>query len=177
VKNIVYIAQSLDGYIAGPVGEIDWLEDIDNPNESDLGFSAFMNTIDALVMGRNTFEKVASFDFWPYEKPVYVVSKKLSTIPDRFAGKAFLIKDKPKEIISTLNTKSLCNLYIDGGLLIQSFLIENLIDEIIVSTLPVILGGGIPLFSTLSNKIKLKLESSEVLINQLVQTHYRVIKA
>ena len=177
MKNIVYIAQSLDGYIAGPDGEIDWLEDIDNPNKSDLGFLAFMNTIDALVMGRNTFEKVASFDFWPYKKPVYVVSKKLSTISDRLAGKAFLIKGKPKEIISTLNAKALCNLYIDGGLLIQSFLKENLIDEIIVSTLPVILGGGIPLFGTLSNKIKLKLESSEVLINQLVQTHYKIIKA
>jgi dihydrofolate reductase len=88
LANIVYIAQSLDGYIAGPNGEIDWLEDIDNQGKSDFGYASFMKTIDALVMGRHTFEKVTSFDFWPYKKPVYVISKTLSKIPDHFRDSA-----------------------------------------------------------------------------------------
>lgn len=61
MKNYVYIAQSLDGFIAGPNGELDWLENIDNPKQNDFGFSAFMGTVDALIMGKNTFKKVHSF--------------------------------------------------------------------------------------------------------------------
>ena len=177
MKNYVYIAQSLDGYIAGPNGELDWLEDIDNPEQSDLGFAGFMNTIDALIMGKNTFEKVLSFGMWPYEKPVFVASASLSSLPSSVEGKAFLLKGTPKDMVIGLKEKGHKNLYIDGGAVIQSFLSENLIDEFIVTTVPVLLGNGIPLFGSLPKYVKLNLVGSEVLLNQLVKTHYRVVKA
>lgn len=174
MANFVYIAQSLDGYIAGPHGELDWLETIENPEQNDFGFSAFMNNIDALLMGKNTFEMVASFGEWPYQKPVFVVSNSLLSLPSGFDGKAHLLKGKPKELLTVLHGKGFNHLYIDGGLLIQSFLNEHLIDELIVTTIPVLLGEGIPLFGHLSGRIKLRLESSEVLANQLVKSHYIV---
>jgi dihydrofolate reductase len=177
MKNYVYIAQRLDGYIAGPNGELDWLEDIDNPEQSDFGFSAFMNTVDALVMGKNTFEKVLSFEMWPYEKPVFVASSSLSVLPSSSEGKAFLLKGTPKDMVSTLHKRSYTNLYIDGVALIQSFLCEGLIDELIVTTVPVLLGEGIPLFGCLPKRVKLKIVGSKVLLKQLVKTHYQVKKA
>ena len=177
MANYVYIATSLDGFIATIDGGIDWLNDIPNPDQSDYGFAEFMNGIDALVMGRNTFEKVLSFGMWPYEKPVFVASGSLSSLPSSVEGKAFLLKGTPKDMITTLNEKGYKNLYIDGGAVIQSFLNEDLIDELIVTTVPVLLGGGIPLFGSLPRQSKLKLIGSEVLLNQLVKTHYRVEKA
>ena len=177
MKNYVYIAQSLDGYIAGPNGELDWLEDIDNPEQNDLGFSAFMNTVDALVMGKNTFDKVLTFGMWPYEKPVFVASGSLSSLPSNMEGKAFIIKSTPEDMVKVLNEKGYKKLYIDGGALIQSFLNENLINELIITTVPVLLGEGIPLFGSLPKRVKLKLVGSEVLLNQLVKIHYHIENA
>jgi dihydrofolate reductase len=174
MTHYVYIAQSLDGYIAGPNGELDWLENIDNPEQSDFGFSAFMQVVDALLMGKNTFEMVASFGQWPYQKPVFVVSNSLTSLPSGFDGKAQLLKGDPKELVAVLHGQGFNDLYIDGGLLIQSFLKENLVDELIISTIPVLLGEGIPLFGNCSNRINLNLKSSEVLAGQLVKSHYIV---
>ena len=177
MKNYVYIAQSLDGFIAGPNGELDWLEHIDNPEQSDFGFSAFMSIVDALVMGKNTFDKVLSFGMWPYAKPVFVASSSLSVLPSSVEGKAFLLKGTPKDMITGLHKKGYANLYIDGGAVIQSFLKEELIDELIITTVPVLLGEGIPLFGYLPKQVQLKLIDSEVLLNQLVKTRYQVKKA
>ncbi len=175
MTNYVYIAQSIDGYIAGPNGELDWLDDIDNPENNDFGFAKFMKQIDAIVMGKNTFEKVQSFGMWPYSKPVYVVSSSLNRIPESLNERAYLINSTPSEIISTLNEKGFTNLYIDGGLLIQSFLASELIDKLIITTIPVLLGKGVSLFGRFDERVKLKLESSEVLVNQLVKSEYSVI--
>lgn len=172
--NYVYIAQSLDGYIAGPKGELGWLEAIDNPEQSDFGFADFMSAIDALVMGRNTFEKVLSFDIWPYDKPVFVASNSLTTLASELTGKAFLLRGTPQEMVAGLNQRGFRNLYIDGGQMIQSFLRMGLIDELIVTTVPILLGGGIPLFGSLQQAAQLELISSEVLLNQLVKTRYKI---
>jgi len=177
MKNYVYIAQSLDGFIAGPNGELDWLENIDNPDQSDFGFSSFMSTVDALVMGKNTFEKVFSFGMWSYEKPVFVASSSLSVLPSSLEGKAFLLKGNPEDIVTELHEKGYENLYIDGGAVIQSFLKKDLIDELMITTVPVLLGEGIPLFGYLPKQLQLKLVGSEVLLNQMVKTHYQVKKA
>lgn len=176
MNNYVYIAQSLDGFIAGPNGELDWLENIENPEQSDFGFSAFMSTVDALVMGKNTFEKVFSFGMWSYEKPVFVASSSLSALPSTLEGKAFLLKGAPKSMITELNKKGYANLYIDGGALTQSFLKEDLIDELIITTIPILLGEGISLFGYLPKQVHLKLAESEVLLNQLVKTRYKIKK-
>ena len=87
MTNIVYIATSLDGYIADKEGGLDWLNCVPNPHQDDMGFVDFMNSIDALVMGRNTFETVCGFDMpWPYNKPVFVLSNTLKSIPEKGAG-------------------------------------------------------------------------------------------
>jgi len=173
MKNYVYIAQSLDGFIAGPNGELDWLENIDNPEQDDFGFSTFMGEIDALIMGKNTFQKVLSFGMWPYAKPVFVASNSLLEIPSSVEGKASLVKGTPKSMTVELNQKGFEKLYIDGGALIQSYLKEDLIDELIITTVPILLGGGIPLFGFLPAQIQLELIESEVLLQQLVRTRYK----
>ena len=154
MKTYVYIAQSLDGFIAKKGGDITWLEEFPNPDGSDFGFSDFMKKIDALLMGRNTYEKVLTFGFWPYEKPVYVVSNTIKVVPENLEGKVFIVRGEIIEILESLESKGLKSIYVDGGKLIQSFLSEDLIDTMIITTMPVILGEGLPLFASIRKRIK-----------------------
>lgn len=173
MANIVYIATSLDGYIADKNNDLEWLHQVPNPGGSDFGFAEFMDSIDALVMGRNTMEKVLSFGVdWPYNKPVYVLSSQLNQAPEGLEGKVFPIRGTPEEITQSLNNKGYKNLYIDGGKTVQSFLQVDLIDKLIVTTIPILLGGGIPLFSSLDNPLQFKLERSEILNNLLVKNTF-----
>jgi dihydrofolate reductase len=109
----------------------------------------------------------------PYTKPVYVISASLQDVQQKYSGKAEILNLKPKQIIETLAKKGVKNLYIDGGALIQSFLAEDLIDELIITTIPVILGGGIPLFGKLDKSLKFILLKSELLNNSLVKSYYK----
>ncbi len=173
-KNSVFIAMSLDGYIADKNGGLDWLQAIPNPDNDDMGYVAFTNTIDALVMGRKTFETVCGFDVdWPYNQPVFVLSKTLKEIPESHQGKAFLVKGTVTEIIDQIHNKGFSRLYIDGGTTIQNFLKEDLIDELVLSTIPVLLGGGSPLFSKLPDKLKFELIGTKTYLNQITQSHYK----
>jgi dihydrofolate reductase len=173
MSNYVYIATSLDGYIADKNNQIDWLHEVPNPDHSDLGFNQFINDIDALIMGRNTFDTVLSFGGdWPYTKPVYVLSNTMKSVPEGYEDKVFIVNGKLVDIIQTLKDKNLINLYIDGGATIQSFLKEDLIDELIITTIPILLGGGIPLFGELSAPLKFKHEKSERFLDCLVQNYF-----
>ncbi|WP_041416094.1 dihydrofolate reductase family protein [Shewanella halifaxensis] len=173
MPNIVYIATSLDGFIADKHNKVDWLHDIPNPEGSDLGFSDFMARIDALIMGRNTLEIVLSFGIdWPYNKPVFVLSNTLTEVPAELEGKAFIINGELEHIVQQLNSKGYQNLYIDGGKTIQGFLQRDLIDELIITTIPVLLGGGIPLFGELAAPLKFKHVKAERLIDHLVQNSF-----
>ncbi|MCK8044525.1 dihydrofolate reductase family protein [Shewanella sp. 1CM18E] len=173
MTNIVYIATSLDGFIADKNNQVDWLHDIPNPDGSDLGFGEFMARIDALIMGRNTLEIVLSFGIdWPYTKPVFVLSNTLTKVPEGLEGKVFLIKGELTEVIATLNSQGYQNLYIDGGKTIQGFLQHDLIDELIITTIPVLLGGGIPLFGELAAPLKFKHVKAERLVDHLVQNTF-----
>ncbi|MFK0572329.1 dihydrofolate reductase family protein [Endozoicomonas sp.] len=177
MTNSVYIATSLDGFIAGKNGELDWLHSIPNPDDSDFGFAEFMATVDALVMGRNTFETVMSFDGeWPYSKPVYVASNTLDLVPPGFEDKASLIQGTPGEIVSVLNARGLRNLYIDGGATIQQFLQWDMIDEMTITTVPLLLGEGIPLFASLKQPLAFEHQKTEVLLNSLVKTYYQRVR-
>ncbi|TKF02896.1 dihydrofolate reductase [Vibrio alginolyticus] len=171
------MAQSLDGYIAGIDGELDWLNEIENPDKNDFGFSAFMSSVDALLMGKNTYQKVASFGFWPYNKPVYVASNSLLSIDQELTDKAQLLTGSLPEMLSKLQSEGIDTVYIDGGMLIQNAIELSLLNEITVTTIPVILGKGIPLFGASSKKTKLKFEASEILLNQLVKIKYSVVAA
>lgn len=168
----VYIAQSLDGYIAGPNGEIDWLECVPNPDGSDFGFSDFMVNIDALLMGRATFEKLLTFEMWIYDKPVYVASNSLSSIPVEYQDKAFLISGSLDDMLDELARQGKNRIYIDGGKLIQSALAAEKVDELIITTLPILIGEGIPLFANLPNYQQFALQHTEVLAGQMVKNHY-----
>lgn len=173
-KNSVFIATSLDGYIADKNGKIDWLHATPNPNNDDMGYIAFNNEIDALVMGRTTFETVCGFDVdWPYDKPVFVLSNKLKEIPESHKGKAFLLKGTLTEILDQIYEKGFYKLYIDGGMTIRNFLKEDLIDEMIITTIPILLGGGFSLFSKLPNELKFELIGTKTYLNQLTQNHYK----
>lgn len=169
----IYIAESLDGYIAKEDRDIEWLNEIPNPEKSDYGFSEFMNKIDALIMGRNTFEKVLSFNTWPYNKPVFIFSNTLNKIPDELKGKCEIVNGDPKDILEDLINKNYLNIYIDGGKTIQSFLKEDLIDEMIITKIPILLGKGIKLFGSIPEILKFTHFNTMVYNNSLVQIHYK----
>lgn len=172
--NIVYIATSLDGYIATKDGNISWLTEIPNPTGSDYGFSDFMKNIDALIMGRNTYETVLGFGGeWPYSRKVFVLSNSLKELDTSLINKAEIINGDLKNIIRQINESGFKNLYIDGGKTIQAFLNEGLIDELILTQIPIILGAGIPLFGPLGHSVKLEHCSTEVLGGGMVKSHYK----
>ena len=173
-KNSVFIATSLDGYIADKNGEIDWLHSIPNPNNDDMGYIEFTHEIDALVMGRTTFETVCGFDIdWPYDKPVFVLSTTMDEIPKSHKGKAFLIKGTLNEILEQIHKNGYNRLYIDGGTTIRNFLKADLIDEMLITTIPLLLGGGSPLFSELPKELKFELVKTKTFLNQVTQNHYK----
>lgn len=173
-KNSVFIAQSLDGYIADRNGGLEWLEAIPNPDHLDMGYVDFIHGMDAIVMGRKTFETVCSFDCdWPYQLPVFVLSNTLKAIPDSHTDKAILVKGDLKEVVANIHQQGYYRLYIDGGKCLQSFLKEDLIDEIILTTIPVLLGGGTSLFGHLPSSVSFDLVSSKIYLNQIIQSHYR----
>ncbi|RKE98167.1 dihydrofolate reductase family protein [Ichthyenterobacterium magnum] len=173
-KNSVFIATSLDGYIADKNGNIDWLHAIPNPNNDDMGYVDFTNEIDALVMGRTTFETVCGFDVdWPYNKPVFVLSNKLKEIPNTHKGKAFLVKGTLTEILEQIYQKGCHRLYIDGGTTIRNFLKEDLIDDMTITTIPVLLGGGSSLFAELPNALNFELVKTKTYLNQVTQNQYK----
>ncbi|MCY1722978.1 dihydrofolate reductase family protein [Prolixibacteraceae bacterium Z1-6] len=173
-KNYVFIAKSLDGYIADKNGGIDWLHSIPNPDGLDMGYNAFTDQIDAIVMGRKTFDVVCSFTIpWPYTKPVFVVSNSLKIVPEVYRGKVELVTGVLPEIVAHIHGKGLNQLYIDGGTLIQSFLKEDLIDEMIITTIPILLGGGFPLFGELAEPLEFEHVKSEVFLNAITQDTYR----
>jgi len=176
MTNFVYIATSLDNFIAKPDGSIDWLTEIPNPDQSDYGYAEFMEKIDAVVMGRITFEKVLTFTEWLYPVPVFVFSHSHLEIPEKLKGKAEFIEGEPLRILGELNAQGYRNLYIDGGKLIQSFLREDLIDEMIITRVPVLLGDGIPLFGKLPASLKFQLIKTETYNSSLIKCHYKRIR-
>jgi len=177
MRNSVFIATSLDGFIADKNGGVDWLQSTPNPDNIDMGYGEFTAQIDALVMGRTTFETVCGFDIdWPYQKPVFVLSKTLTEIPEKYRDVAFLIKGTLTEILDQIHQKGLYRLYIDGGATIQNFLREDLIDDMVITIIPVLLGEGIPLFSNLPNELDFKCTRSTVFLDKVVQNHFKRIR-
>ncbi len=176
-KNKVFIATSLDGYIADKDGRIDWLHSIPNPENIDMGYKEFIAQIDALVMGRTTFETVCAFDMdWPYKKPVFVLSNSLTKIPEKYECKAVLVKGTLKEILNKVHHKGYHRLYIDGGRTIQSFLKEDLIDEMTITIIPYLLGEGIPLFSNLSSRLDFECVDTKIFLDKVVQNRFVRVK-
>lgn len=174
--NKVYIATSLDGYIADNDGKIDFLYTFQDPVDSDMGYAAFMQDVDALLMGRKTFETVLGFGIeWPYKKPVFVWTSVLKSIPIGLENKVYLISGSVADVLHAVHSKGHSILYIDGGHTIQSFLKEDLIDEMVITTVPLLLGSGIRLFGgDLAKPLMFKCAESAHFSNGLGQ--YRLIR-
>ena len=133
--------------------------------------------IDHIIMGRNTFEKVLTFGGWPYEgTPLTVLSSTLNEVPPHLQGKAEVLSLEPPAILERLRAMGRKRIYIDGGRTVQRFLRANLIDELIISTLPVLIGNGIPLFGSLSGDLKWEHVTTKTFPNGIVQSTYHRIR-
>jgi len=172
VKAAVFVGVSLDGQIARADGGLDWLP---HDTTEDHGFHAFMATIDALVMGRKTYDVVREFEgAWAYGKtPVYVLSHRdlepapSGAIVERISG-------TPAEVAAALDKKGIRRVYVDGGATIQQFLVAGLVDQVIVTWVPVLIGEGIPLFGATSRDIPLRHVATRTFPSGLVQSEYAV---
>jgi dihydrofolate reductase len=171
MNTIVYIGTSLDGFIARKDGDIHWLTQFAD-NEAIDAYKQFMSRIDAIVIGRGTFEKVLTFSSWPYEKKVFVLSTSIKQVSDVLKEKVTVLSMKPKELLSYLSSMGFSSIYVDGGKVIQEFLKEDLIDELIISKTPILIGSGIPLFGYLNTDLQFKHIRTEVQSNGLVRSYY-----
>ena len=179
IKCSVYIATSLDGFIARPDGDVEWLSSPDYvpADGSDYGFQAYIDSVDVLVMGRNSFAKVLSFGVWPYKgTPVVVLSSQVIDIPEDLAGKVRHMNAEPTAVVSSLAAEGARHLYIDGGVTIQRFLAAGLIDEITLSVIPTLLGDGIPLFGSMIGEQRLLHVGTQSYVNGIVQIKYEVLR-
>ena len=173
LKVSVYIAASLDGFIARKNGDLDWLP---TPTEGgkDFGYAEFMSTIDCIVMGRNTFEKVLTFGDWHYDKKVIVLTSKKLTLAPELTEKVEALHLSPRELIRELEQRRVRHIYLDGGATIQRFLRERLVDEMTITTIPILIGEGLPLFGALEKDIKLELLETRSFPNGFVQKKYKM---
>ncbi|WER45621.1 dihydrofolate reductase family protein [Cupriavidus sp. WKF15] len=173
----VFIATSLDGFIARPDGDIGWLLERDDPAE-DHGYPDFIADKDTIVMGRGCYEKVLTMGEWAYDKPVLVLSRKLAgtPVPETLQGKVRFSDRTPADTMSQLEATGVRRVYVDGGQLVQSFLRDGLIADLVVTTVPVLIGTGRPLFGALLHDVSLALESSRHFPSGLVQSTYRVLR-
>lgn len=171
----VFIATSLDGFIARPDDGIDWL-----PLEpvEDFGYDDFIAGMDMLVMGRGTYEKVVTFDTWLYDIPVLVLSRQLAgtPVPEALQGKVRFAALTPGQVLEELGRQNVRRVYVDGGQVIQSFLREGLIEDLVITSIPVLLGAGKPLFGSVPADIRLELVASRAFtVSGAVQSTYRVL--
>ena len=169
-----FIGVSLDGFIARADGALDWLNHAGNV---DHGHEAFMASVDAVVMGRHTYETVLGFGVWPFGgKPIFV----LSSSPLRPAPAGAVVHHlggEPQAVVAELTRHGVQHAYLDGGVTIQRFLRAGLIHRMIITRLPVLIGQGIPLFGPLERDILLRHVRTETFSTGLVQTEYEVLPA
>lgn len=170
MKASVFVGVSVDGFIARKNGSFDFLPTDCEPH----GFEEFYASIDTMVIGRNTFEVVLGFGEWPYgDKRVVVLSSSpvdLSTI----AGKVEQMSGLPEEIASRLEASGSKHAYVDGGITVQRFLAAGLIQRLVVTRVPVLIGEGIPLFGSLPHDVTLKHVGTRSFPSGLVQSEYLV---
>lgn len=171
MKASVFVGISLDGFIARRNGDLDWLP---HGTGEDLGYDAFMATVDALVMGRNTYDKILTFEKWPYgERPVFVLSSRPLT-PAPPGAKVERMSGAPAEIVSTLAARGIRHAYVDGGVTIQRFLQAGLIQHLTLTRIPVLIGDGIPLFGPTPGDIALRHIATRQFPSGMVQSEYEV---
>jgi dihydrofolate reductase len=177
IKCSVFIAASVDGFIARPDGDIEWLHkpEYETAELNGVTYESFIATVDALVMGRKTLEKVLSFPEWPYEgTPVIALSRQRLELPEHLEGKVEVMAGDVTSLVVALAERGMKHLYIDGGQTVQAFLEAGLVDELIITRIPVLLGQGIPLFSQVGSEHGLRHVGTQVSDNGFVQSRYQL---
>lgn len=170
----VFIATSLDGYIARPDGDLDWLFARDDALE-DHGYDAFIADKQAIVMGRGTYETALSFDRWPYALPEVVLSRTLREVPEALRHTVRLSADEPQAVMQALAQEGVDRVYVDGGQVVQAFLRAGLVTDLVLTVVPVLIGAGKPLFGALTGDVSLALMHSRSFASGLVQSTYQVL--
>jgi dihydrofolate reductase len=171
VRASVFVGASLDGFIARRDGALDFLPADPEPH----GYDEFIASVDALVMGRNTFETVLSFGGWHYgAKPVFVLSSRPLEIPAFPGAVVEQLSGTPPEIVAELSARGIEHIYVDGGITIQRFLEAGLIQRLIVTRVPVLIGDGLPLFGSLRKDVVLRHVATRQYPSGLVQSEYLV---
>lgn len=184
MKCSVFIATSIDGFIAKRDGSVDWLDtsgniEADMGDEADMGFKEFIESVDCLIIGRGCMEALSNFDLtpdqWPYgNRRVIVLSKTLTAPPANLKDRVEMYSGDVTVLIARLEKQGYSHAYVDGGKTIQSFLDLRLINEITITSAPVILGEGIPLFGVTAHKIDLRNASVRAYPNDFIQQKYTV---
>ncbi|MCB1333912.1 MAG: dihydrofolate reductase [Roseivivax sp.] len=174
ISGHVFIATSLDGYIARPDGDLDWLQPY-SEGEEDHGYEAFVANMDGVIMGRGSYEKLRQMNLWPYDVPVVVMSRQLSKHPPEDAPDGVWFTDgSPRAIMAGLERGGWRRAYVDGGQIIQSFLRDGLIADMIITRVPVLLGAGRPLFGALDRTLRVSHVETRSFPSGLVQSRYAV---
>jgi dihydrofolate reductase len=172
VKASVFVGTSLDGFIARLDGAFDFLP---SGGGEPHGYDEFMATVDALVIGRKTYETVLGLGEWPYgAKPTFVLSTR-PLAPAPLGAAVERMSGSPVEIVSQLTNRRIQHAYVDGGITIQRFLQAGLIQRLTITRVPVLIGSGIPLFGTISNDIALKHIATHQYASGLVKSEYEII--
>jgi len=178
----VFIATSVDGFIARPDGTLDWLtgrpaeeETGQHDPEEDYGYGAFLDSVDALFMGRGTFDVVQGFEGeWPYPKPVYVWTSSPGDVRPNEGADVRLVPGSLGDALERLRSDGVRRVYVDGGATIRAWLDAGLIDRMTISTVPVLIGEGIPLFGGTAGDVALELEACRTYPGGMVQRTYVV---
>ncbi|HTC47984.1 MAG TPA: dihydrofolate reductase family protein [Candidatus Aquilonibacter sp.] len=173
MKASVFIGTSLDGFIARPDGSLDFLPaDGGEPH----GYNEFFASVDALVIGRGTFETVLAFETWPYgKKPVVVLSSRPIDLAQVRGGIVEQMAGDPSEIVAKLAARGVQHIYVDGGVTIQRFLRAGLIQRLTITRVPVLIGEGIPLFGSLPHDLRLHHVATQHYKSGLVKSEYDII--
>jgi dihydrofolate reductase len=177
MKTTVFVGVSVDGFLARANGELDFL---DAAGSEPHGYEEFIATVDTIVIGRRTFEIVMGFDTWPYgDRRVVILSSQpldLSAASAR-GGRVEQMSGPPEHVISRLSAEGARHVYVDGGVTIQGFLRSGLIQRLVISRVPVLIGSGIPLFGVLPQDVSLGHVATKAFQGGLVQSEYEVLSA
>jgi dihydrofolate reductase len=168
----VFVGASVDGFIARPNGDLDWLP---AGGGEPHGYDEFIAGVDAIVIGRKTFETVLSFEAWPYgDKRVVVLSSRPVDLSAVRGGVVEQMAGPPAGIVSQLAATGAHHLYVDGGITIQGFLRAGLIQRLIITRVPVLIGDGVPLFGALPRDVRLRHVATRQYPSGLVQSEYHI---
>lgn len=171
----VFIATSVDGFIAREDGSLDWLPAA--LEGEDYGYAALVDSVDGIIMGRSTYETVLGFGEWPFSKPVVVLSRTLSAsdVPVALRESVQVSNLAPSTLVATLREQGWKHAYIDGGQTIRSFMEAGEVSELTLTRIPILLGSGRPLFGPLPESMLLRCEYSKHYPNSVISTRYHAI--